>query len=177
MGQSPASLAVKAVRMEKTFIISERPYTPTWDCGGRRGSDGGEKCPYLWNILVASTEGNCSGVATEVGTIHTLYCPDWRDASECGAICKEIGQPPCTDTTALEHLEERRWAIVHEWTRSGQNAVETDRQLHLSLKTVQHWTAVYEATGGVKPLPKSGRKPVLTGAAAARAHALLLDPM
>ena len=73
--------------------------------------------------------------------------------------------------------EERRWAIVHEWNRSGRNAAATARQLHLSLKTVQHWTAVYEATGGVEPLPKSGRKPVLTGAAAARAHALLLDPM
>ena len=73
--------------------------------------------------------------------------------------------------------EERRWAIVHEWIRSNQNSAATASQLHLSLKAVRHWTAVYEATGGVEPLAKSGRKPVLSEAAAARAHALLLDPM
>ena len=105
MGQTPASLAVKAVRVENIFIISKLPYTPTWDCGGRRGSDGGEKCPYLWNILGASTERDCSGMATEGGTIHTLYSPEWREVSECGATCKEIGQPPYTDTVEPKHLE------------------------------------------------------------------------
>ncbi len=89
----------------------------------------------------------------------------------------------CTHTPLLSSTsdmvvtpEERRWAIVHEWNRSDRNTAATARQLHLSLKAVRHWTAVYEATGGVRPMAKSGRKPVLSGAAAARAHALLLDP-
>ena len=72
--------------------------------------------------------------------------------------------------------EERRWAIIHEWNRNGQNTAATAQQLHLSLKAVRHWTAVYEATGSVRTKAKSGRKPVLSGAAAARAHSLLLDP-
>jgi transposase len=71
--------------------------------------------------------------------------------------------------------EEGRWAIIVEWKRCGRSVSATAQQLQLSLKAVKHWVSVYQATGGVKPAHKSGRRRVLSKAAADKAHALLLD--
>jgi transposase len=69
---------------------------------------------------------------------------------------------------------EDRWCSISTWKEEGQNLSATAHRLGKRLRDVTHWVRTYEATGGVEPAAKSGRKRVLGDDAAVRAHELLL---
>lgn len=67
----------------------------------------------------------------------------------------------------------QRWAIVTTWQQTGSIAAAS-RVTGLSQKVVQRWVQRFQKTGDVLDAPKSGRKPLLSAAAALQAHDLLL---
>jgi hypothetical protein len=68
---------------------------------------------------------------------------------------------------------EDRWAIIAKWKEVG-SVDGVCRELKQSRKVVQRWLQRYAATGGVADAPKSGRRPILNGAAVREARDLLL---
>lgn len=71
--------------------------------------------------------------------------------------------------------KEAKKAIVGAYERK-QSIKSIAKEAKVSVKTVRRWVNRWKATGGVKRAQGSGRKRVLTGTAAEKAHELLLDP-
>jgi transposase len=67
---------------------------------------------------------------------------------------------------------EERWSIVAAWKQAG-SLVAVSKMLGLSLRMVKRWVERYNATGRVDDAPRSGRKPLLSSAAARQARLLL----
>jgi transposase len=67
-----------------------------------------------------------------------------------------------------------RWAIIHAH-KAGSTQKAIAAQLGLSIPTVSKYIKRYRTTGAVDVAPKSGRKKVMSVAAAQRAHELLTD--
>lgn len=69
---------------------------------------------------------------------------------------------------------ETRWSIIAKWKELG-NLRAVARSLKVPPKTANRWVQRYLATGGVDDEQRSGRKPLLNAAVAARAHELLMS--
>ena len=76
---------------------------------------------------------------------------------------------------ATKHLAEgRRWAIVHEWQRSG-SVSSVCKACSIDKKTARRWIKRHQETGSVAAMPKSGRRMSVNGVAAETACRLLLE--
>ena len=75
----------------------------------------------------------------------------------------------------MKHLSvEQRWAIIAIWKSRG-DLKTTATILKHRPKVVRRWVERYQSIGGVEERPKSGRRPIMTRAAAEHAHGLLLS--
>lgn len=78
-------------------------------------------------------------------------------------------------TRIAKHLSEgQRWAIVHEWQRSGSLSCVC-KSCNIDQKTARRWIKRHHDTGSVATKPKPGRRMTVNEVAAEAACQLLLD--
>ena len=70
--------------------------------------------------------------------------------------------------------EAQKWAIIHDF-QATKNMAATAKRLHINHKTVARWVRRHQETGGVAKVRATGRRALLSDAAAKEAVELLLD--